>query len=328
MNYSAFRLSLDIHRQTTQAHLAVKKGDTARKIIASLSDGGRPYRINEGCYAVFRGKKADGNVLYNNCAIENNCIVYEFTEQTAASAGYMACEIRLYGADDQLITSPRFAIIVSGLVYDDSEVESTAEFTALSQAMTDLAELKANGLKGDTGPQGPIGPQGPQGPQGESDVLYVTLIQSGDGSWVSEDYYDDIRRAYEAKRPMVCLIELTNTEQAWLELPLVKMGNGGVFFFSAVCEGTEWLVTLSRNPEDDGTVVTVETNVHPVTGTTLRDQVTGEIFTLYMDDADLHIVPGGKPTGARDQILLVDRTTGENYTISISNGVPMLESEV
>lgn len=146
MNNSVFRINLDIHRQTTQANLSVKKGDTARKIVAALSDGGRPYRIDEGCYAVFMAKKSDGTVLYNGCTIENNCIVYEFTKQTASSAGRMLCELRLYGADNGIITSPRIAIIVSGAVCEDSEVESTDEFTALSRAMADLAALKGAGV--------------------------------------------------------------------------------------------------------------------------------------------------------------------------------------
>lgn len=142
MNDSKFRISLDIHRQTTQVHLAVKKGDTGRQIIATLSEGGVPYIIGDGCYAVFMAKKSDGNVLYNDCNIENNQIIYDFTEQTASMAGRMVCELRLYGSDDKLITSPRIAIIVSGAVYEDDEVESTSEFTALSQAMTDIAELR------------------------------------------------------------------------------------------------------------------------------------------------------------------------------------------
>ena len=193
MDSSIFRISLDIHRQTTQTHLGVKKGDTARKIVASLSDGGRPYRIGEGCHAVFKGKKPDGNVLYNDCAIMNNCIVYEFTEQTAASAGYMACEFQLYGADGQIITCPRFAITVSGLVYDDGEVESTGEFTALAQAMTDLADLKANGLKG------------------ECDAFYVLITQDGAGATKTADKtFAEMMTAYEAARPIYGLITQTD----------------------------------------------------------------------------------------------------------------------
>lgn len=256
MDSSIFRISLDIHRQTTQTHLDVKKGDTARKIVASLSDGGRPYRIGEGCCAVFKGKKPDGNVLYNDCAIMNNCIVYEFTEQTAASAGYMACEFQLYGADGQIITCPRFAITVSGLVYDDGEVESTGEFTALAQAMTDLVDLKANGLRGDPGPQGPAGPEGPQGPRGEN-PFWVAAIHGQDG-WVTDEAYETVLAEYNTGRQLLCCLE--PEEQQQLKIPLVKEVDGA-FYFHAVVDGVEWRVEISRGSEGESVVAVSDDSV-------------------------------------------------------------------
>lgn len=244
MDSSIFRISLDIHRQTTQTHLAVRKGDTARKIVAALSDGGRPYRIREGCYAVFRGKKPDGNVLYNDCAIINNCIVYEFTEQTAASAGHMPCELQLYGPDGKLITSPKFSVIVSGLAYDDSEVESSSEFTALAQAMTDLAELRANGLKGDEGDsaydvavglgfegseaewveslRGPVGPEGPQGPKGDGNALRVIVSRDGE-KYVADKTVSDIEEAESLQQPVY--LQMTP-----YVLPLVAVDQASALF--------------------------------------------------------------------------------------------------
>ena len=53
MNYSKYRISLDIHDTNSQAMLNVKKNDSARKVYFSLTDGGIPYQIAEGCNAVF-----------------------------------------------------------------------------------------------------------------------------------------------------------------------------------------------------------------------------------------------------------------------------------
>lgn len=223
MDSSIFRRSLDIHQQTTQTHLAVRKGDTARKIVAALSDGGRPYSIEEGCYAVFKGKKPDGNVLYNNCTIENNCIVYEFTEQTAASAGYMPCEFQLYGPDGKIVTSPKFSLIVSGLVYDDSEVESSSEFTALAKAMTEVAELKATGLRGD---EGPMGPQGPMGPA----ALHITVSYDGE-KYVADKAYAEILEAAGKHQPMYVLMEpyMLGVEAVSQSSALFQMNNGAEY---------------------------------------------------------------------------------------------------
>lgn len=300
MNNSVFRINLDIHRQTTQAHLEIKKGDTARKIMAALSDGGRPYRIDEGCCAVFKGEKSDGNVLYNSCTVENNCIVYEFTEQTAASAGYMPCEFQIYGADGQIITSPKFAIIVSGLVYDDSEVESSSEFTALAQAMTDLADLKANGLKGDEGDsayevavedgfegtpgewlESLRGPEGPEGPMGKP--MKPNIDREDDGSWSTDKDYDTILQEHRAGREIGCNLEMS--DETRLYVPFARW-DGETFAFSTVYDGKEWRVEISKGDDGETSVQVVSDayDLQPLCVTITGNQVDGYTADVSFKD--------------------------------------------
>ena len=135
MNDSIFRISLDIHEHGSQAVLKAKYADTGRTLRISLRSGSTPYTISAGCYAAFKATKPDGTVLYNACTIEDNEIVYEFTPQTCTAIGRSKCEISLYGSDDKLITSPRFALLVDGTIYPDGRVESTDEFSALTDLM-------------------------------------------------------------------------------------------------------------------------------------------------------------------------------------------------
>ena len=202
MNYSKYRISLDIHDTNSQAMLNIKKDDTARKIYFSLTDGVRPYQIATGCTAVFRAKKPDGKILYNTCDITDNIISYTLTNQTSSAVGTVECELTLYGEDYKQITSPRFTLIVDDVLATDSEAESTNEFTALTKAISETNNLNisaskdgkiatitvtkkdgtpqivnvydgAQGEKGDTGEQGlkgdkgDTGMTGPQGVQGE-----------------------------------------------------------------------------------------------------------------------------------------------------------------
>lgn len=142
MNDSIKRISLDIHNAGSGETVNAKRGDTARKIIVSLVDGGLPYIIGEDCDAVFTAKKPDGKVVYNDCTIKDNTIIYKFTEQTVAVEGKVNCEIKLYGADDKLITSPKFTIVVFGTVYNEGdEVESSYEFSALTKLVSDTIEV-------------------------------------------------------------------------------------------------------------------------------------------------------------------------------------------
>ena len=145
MNDSVKRISLDIHSTSSRETVNAKRGDTGRKIYISLVDGGIPYTISEDCYAVFTAKKPDKNVVYNDCTIENNTIIYEVTEQTVAVEGRVNCEIKLYGADNKLITSPCFTILVYGTVYNEGdEIESEKEVAALTQLVGEAKQATDN----------------------------------------------------------------------------------------------------------------------------------------------------------------------------------------
>lgn len=143
MNYSIKRISLDVHSPSSNETVNIKRGDTARRICISLVDGGMPYTISEDCSAVFTAKKPDGTVVYNDCSIENNTIIYNVTEQTVALEGRVNCEIKLYGADGKLITSPKFTILVFGTVYNEGdEIESKDEVSELKKLIAEVNALK------------------------------------------------------------------------------------------------------------------------------------------------------------------------------------------
>lgn len=147
MIQSTFRFSLDIHEEHSNVCLNVKKGDTnSRKLHITLTEDGIPYEISDECYAVFTATKHDGKVLYNDCVIDDDTIIYELTPQTTASSGVMDCEIQLYGAGDALLTSPRFLIVVDDTVYDtETEIVSTDEYKALLELISRITVLE-NGL--------------------------------------------------------------------------------------------------------------------------------------------------------------------------------------
>ena len=128
MNYSNYRFTLDMQSNISQVSLPVRLFDTSRKLYMSLTDGGIPYTIADGCRAVFYAEKADGTSIVNDCIIERSTqILYELTQQSTACAGVVNCEVRLYGADGNLITSPRFTMVVDSRVMYDDEILSEDE---------------------------------------------------------------------------------------------------------------------------------------------------------------------------------------------------------
>lgn len=141
MTNSFYRISLDIREHGSHVTLKAKKGDTGRLLYITLMDGRNPYVVADECRAVFTAKKADGNILYNACTIIGNTIAYEFTSQTTSTIGKADCEIRLYGAEDKLLTTARFTLVVEDTIYNDNEVGSEKEVTALTKLVSDATTL-------------------------------------------------------------------------------------------------------------------------------------------------------------------------------------------
>lgn len=146
MNYSKYRFNLDMQSYISQIALPVRQHDTGIVLRINLTDGGVPYVIEDGCRAVFCARKADGNPLMSDCVIEKNTtICYELTQQTTACSGVVDCEIRLYGADGNLITTPRFILVVdSRVVHDDDFPLSDSEQTILDNIILSETARQAN----------------------------------------------------------------------------------------------------------------------------------------------------------------------------------------
>ena len=139
---SCIRLNLDLQQTDMQITLRAKRGDTGRLLRITLSNEGVPYWIAPDCYAVFTGKKPDGTVIYNQCEIENNEILYRFTEQTCAVPGRIPAEIRLYGTEGKLLTTAGFLLEVHDTVYHPEDVLSQDEMDALDSLVLELWELR------------------------------------------------------------------------------------------------------------------------------------------------------------------------------------------
>ena len=132
MNYTEHKITLDVHKPVSTTSICVKKGDNAHRLLINLAEGGYPYHIAEGCTAAFSAVKSDGKVIFNECAIDGDVIIYDMTDQTTSATGIVNCEIQIYGAGGDLLTSATFYIIVDDRASTGSGVVSSDEFTLLT----------------------------------------------------------------------------------------------------------------------------------------------------------------------------------------------------
>ena len=89
--------------------------------------------------------KTDNTLIFNNTTIINakeGKVLVELTSQALAVVGSLECELVIYGANNSVLSTKTFTINVIKSIRDDSAIESTNEFTALTQAFSTIQELK------------------------------------------------------------------------------------------------------------------------------------------------------------------------------------------
>ena len=132
MSSSNYRFTLDMQSNQSQVSLPVRLGDTNRKLYIIITNGGTPFILEDGFRAVLFGRKADGKTLNNDCIIENKSTIrYDFTPNTASASGVVDCELRVYDAQGELVTTPRFILVVDERVLYDDDIVSESDRSAL-----------------------------------------------------------------------------------------------------------------------------------------------------------------------------------------------------
>ena len=137
MNYSTYRFTLNMHSQRSQAYIKVFKGDTAVKLIMTLSDGGNLYKIGRGCAAWFAFRKPNiEEPIVHSCDIDGDCIIYTFDGTTADTVGVFECELTLVDDNGRVITAPKLVLDVA-----EKDVENDEDFPEFDENSKAIATV-------------------------------------------------------------------------------------------------------------------------------------------------------------------------------------------
>ncbi len=132
MNTSKYRFTLDMQSEISQISLPVREQDNTRELLINLTDSGTPYFIEDGCYAYFVSINKEGKVITMPCTIQKNTVICVSLDASVTYLpGVVECEIRLYGIENDLITSPRFILVVNNRVTRNGDYvipEGTKDF--------------------------------------------------------------------------------------------------------------------------------------------------------------------------------------------------------
>ena len=115
----------------------------SRFLEITLVNGGVPLNL-EGTTVLIYAKKPDGNVIFNNCTIENaekGVVSVGLTSQISALSGKLDCEIHVINREKSTLKLLGLQIRIASCADSDSAVESTSEFTVLSNAIEQTLEI-------------------------------------------------------------------------------------------------------------------------------------------------------------------------------------------
>ena len=153
-------ITLDLLETGSPVIIKAKQNDrNTRYIAAHLYVDGLAYPVPSGTEIAFRYKKPDGtagfyDALPNNSPaiiVSGNTVTVELVEQVLTAAGCVHCEINMYNAASEKLTTFTFEIAVEESVLTDAEIISsdyynvlTAEIAKALQAVTDATEQAEN----------------------------------------------------------------------------------------------------------------------------------------------------------------------------------------
>lgn len=153
-------ITLDLLETGSPVIIKAKQNDrNTRYIAAHLYVDGLAYPVPSGTEIAFRYKKPDGtagfyDALPNNSpaiTVSGNTVTVELVEQVLTVSGCVHCEINMYNAASEKLTTFTFEISVEESVLTDAEIISsdyynvlTAEIAKALQAVTDATEQAEN----------------------------------------------------------------------------------------------------------------------------------------------------------------------------------------
>ena len=128
-------MTLDLLRRSNQQIAVVNVGEAAsRQLEIALTRGRIPFIPGDELSVTVYALKPDGNKVFAPCEISGNIVRMNITTQMTAASGVIKCNLRI-GTAGAVLFSSMFYLESYDTVFGDDAIESTDEFSALSQAM-------------------------------------------------------------------------------------------------------------------------------------------------------------------------------------------------
>ena len=136
-------ISLDLW-QPNYVTLLANQGEVNSRFISASFKSENDETLNLTDKSVtFYAKKPDGTTIFNNCTVNtpDNTATVMLTSQMSSVAGILECEFQIFNSDNTLLKVNGIQIIVGFKCDVSGAVESSSEFSALTQAINTANSL-------------------------------------------------------------------------------------------------------------------------------------------------------------------------------------------
>ena len=149
------RVTISLLNKPLPMTINVVQGDSGRKVRFFVEDAEFPDGATAKIFAI----KPSKLIVFNELVVERRReLLLELTDQMVAEAGTLPCQITIY-SENKIISSFEFSMCVNRQIRNDSAIESTNEFTALTVAINraEKAVSDANSIRNEYIPKAYMG---------------------------------------------------------------------------------------------------------------------------------------------------------------------------
>ena len=124
--------------------VVVNQGEVNSRCIEITFENADGTLSLEGKQVILYAEKPDGTTIYNNCTVdtENNTATVSLTSQMSSVAGALECEFQIIDTNNSLLRVNGLQLIVASEKDFSEAIESTSEFTVLTQTLNQVKETE------------------------------------------------------------------------------------------------------------------------------------------------------------------------------------------
>lgn len=151
------QITVDITNPYPLPKMQAQQGNIGRGAKIKLVHNGALIELDKEVVNLYARLPESTEAVYLSTTVANGVITADFTNVMLSKPGAVQVEIQIIENDVEggsQITTPIFVVEVNPSNINTGEIIASSEFNALVEALAEVQEYKANGLKGDKGDKG------------------------------------------------------------------------------------------------------------------------------------------------------------------------------